>query len=184
MAGRPCSVCQHPERNTIDRLLRNSTSVADIANSTAFRELSVHALYRHAKSHLPELSAAPVTLSDETASADLVLRLTEALDDASRLRRRAVNAGNVAGAGRALAAERGIIRDLIETLGIDSIETAQNLAHFRDLAGAVSAVVGAEPRIGHLIATELRAMRSRDLADALVAHADSSAKELSRNEES
>lgn len=79
MAGRRCTVCQHPDRPAIDQALINRRSFRHIA---AQFHLSTSALVRHHDDHLPE-TLARAKAAEETARADDLLDQVKALRNKS-----------------------------------------------------------------------------------------------------
>jgi hypothetical protein len=81
MAGRPCSICQHPDAPSVDQAL---------VNHRPFRRISVQfgvslsAVIRHHDDHLPATLAA-ATAAEETARAD------DLLDQVKGLRNKALS---------------------------------------------------------------------------------------------
>jgi len=75
MAGRPCSVCQHPDRPAIDMMLVNHKPFRAISRQFG---LSKAAVLRHHDEHLGE-TLAKATAAAETARADDLLEQVRAL---------------------------------------------------------------------------------------------------------
>lgn len=67
--GRKCSICEHPQRDEIDKQLLHGDLVSEISLKFG---VSDRALYRHAKSHVPELLA-KASRANEVARADNLL---------------------------------------------------------------------------------------------------------------
>jgi hypothetical protein len=57
-AGRPCTICRHPDRDEIDRRLVASTALKPVSERFG---VTVQALIRHRNLHLPEAARAAAT---------------------------------------------------------------------------------------------------------------------------
>jgi hypothetical protein len=75
MAGRPCSICQHPDRPAIDMALANHKPFRDISCRFSVGRMAV---LRHHDDHLPELLT-KAQAAEETARADDLLEQLRAL---------------------------------------------------------------------------------------------------------
>lgn len=78
---RPCTVCQHPKRDEIDKRLASDANFAGISRD--FAGISEDALKRHKERHLPEALAKAKDIK-EVANADTLL------EDVQALRKRAL----------------------------------------------------------------------------------------------
>ena len=72
MAGRPCSVCQHPDRPAIDMMLVNHKPFRAIARQFG---LSKDAVLRHHDDHLPAVLAKAREAEDVAHAIDVVTQL-------------------------------------------------------------------------------------------------------------
>src|SRR5690242_19426041 len=73
-AGRPCTVCSHPKRESIDRDLIEGGSAVRVA--AKFRAITEDAVTRHARKHLPQ-RLAKAAAAKETVTADRALAQLE-----------------------------------------------------------------------------------------------------------
>ena len=81
--GRPCTVCQHPKRDEIDKLLASNANFAGISRDYAgisrdFAGISEDALKRHKEKHLPGALAKAENIK-EVVKADALLEDVRAL---------------------------------------------------------------------------------------------------------
>ena len=81
--GRPCTVCQHPKRDEIDKLLASNANFAGISRDYAgisrdFAGISEDALKRHKEKHLPGALAKAENIK-EVVKADALLEDVKAL---------------------------------------------------------------------------------------------------------
>jgi hypothetical protein len=91
--GRPCTICQHPQREEIDKLLAPSDANF-AAISRDFAGISEDALKRHKESHIPE-ELLKSTNIQEIANADsLKQQLKDIREKAYSLLDKAEAAGN------------------------------------------------------------------------------------------
>jgi len=74
--GRPCTVCQHPKRDEIDKRLAIDSNFAGISRD--FAGISEDALKRHKEKHLPGTLAKAKNIKEVT-KADALLRDVKAL---------------------------------------------------------------------------------------------------------
>ena len=79
MAGRPCTVCTHPDRPAIDMALANHKPFRDIACRFNVGRMAV---LRHHDEHLPE-TLTKAKAAEETARADDLLEQVKALRNKS-----------------------------------------------------------------------------------------------------
>ena len=104
--ARPCSVCTHPQRADIDRLLATGTPSTQVAERYGLVDRSVR---RHAANHLP-------LAVQEAAQADEEARNLDVLTEVKRLYRSAVDILDNADDDPAMALRA--IREARETLAL------------------------------------------------------------------
>jgi len=78
--GRPCTVCQHPKRDEIDKRLASNANFAGISRdyegiSRDFAGISEDALKRHKERHLPGALAKAENIK-EVVKADTLLKIS------------------------------------------------------------------------------------------------------------
>lgn len=109
--GRACSVCDHPERESIDAALVCRDSYRDIGNRYS---LTTSALSRHLRQHVsPALAAVDAKRATEEGAASLLDRVEDLVGRTERILSAAESEGKVTAA---LAAVREM-RGLLELLG-------------------------------------------------------------------
>lgn len=74
--GRPCTICQHPERDEINSLLA-STDANFAAISRNFAGITDDALKRHKELHIPELLSKSNDIKEIVNADSLLLKLQE-----------------------------------------------------------------------------------------------------------
>jgi len=79
--GRPCTVCQHPKRGEIDKLLAIDSNFAGISRD--FAGISEDALKRHKEKHLPGTLAKAENIKE-------VVKADALLEDVKSLRKKAL----------------------------------------------------------------------------------------------
>jgi len=79
--GRPCTVCQHPKRDEIDKLLATDSNFAGISRD--FAGISEDALKRHKEKHLPGALAKAENIKE-------VVKADALLEDVRDLRQKAL----------------------------------------------------------------------------------------------
>ena len=113
--ARPCTVCAHPQRESIDRLLLGgNVGVATIASEFGVNE---RAVYRHRASHLPAvigLAAAAPTVAQGNA---LLAQLEDLRADAQELQRKAEEAQDIRTALVAIREQGRLIETLLAVAG-------------------------------------------------------------------
>jgi transposase-like protein len=87
--ARTCTVCSHPEKEEIDRLLVRGDSIAGIARDFAVSE---DALKRHFDNHVPKTLAASPSAKEITDADKLLSEIEEVKNRALRLLDKAENA--------------------------------------------------------------------------------------------
>jgi transposase-like protein len=87
--ARTCTVCSHPEKEEIDRLLVRGDSIAGIARDFAVSE---DALKRHFDNHVPKTLAASPSAKEITDADKLLFEIEEVKNRALRLLDKAENA--------------------------------------------------------------------------------------------
>ena len=87
--ARTCTVCSHPEKEEIDRLLVRGDSIAGIARDFAVSE---DALKRHFYNHVPKTLAASPSAKEITDADKLLSEIEEVKNRALRLLDKAENA--------------------------------------------------------------------------------------------
>src|SRR4051794_4254424 len=109
MMPRHCTVCDHPERNTIDVALVGNEALRTIADHWS---VSKTALIRHKADHLP-VHLAQAQAAEKVSQADeLLVKVAEIEAEAKRIARKAEKAGNL---GVAMSGIRELAR-LVELL--------------------------------------------------------------------
>lgn len=162
--GRLCTLCNHAKSALIDARLAAGEPIATLAADFRFSESAV---YRHRSRHLSRTILREARASAQIGTADLVGRLSEALDDLTAARTAALLTGQGAQVIRAASAEVRAVEVLLDRLGIDSTEVARELREAEDLAHAVATAVRARPSLAQPIAAGLRARGHDEAADAL-----------------
>jgi hypothetical protein len=80
--ARTCSVCAHPDRDSIDIALVAGKPLRDIAGQHA---LSTSALHRHAQGHLPETVKAAYAVKEQSHAVELLGRVENLIYEAEGL---------------------------------------------------------------------------------------------------
>jgi len=113
--ARPCSVCQHPDRQAVDVAIVAGESAARI--TAKFREISDDAVLRHGASHLPA-RLAQAREAAEAAQADDLLKEVRALRaKAYSLLLQAERQGDIRTALAGIREARGCLELLAKLLG-------------------------------------------------------------------
>ena len=146
MAGRPCTVCRHPDAPSVDRALINHRPFRRIAVQFG---LSLSAVIRHHDDHLPE-TLTKAKAAEETARAD------DLLDQVRALRNKSMSL--------LLAAEKA--GDLRTALA--GVREARACL---ELLAEMSQAIDRRPTLNLLIAPEWLVVRST-LLDALAPYPD------------
>jgi len=114
--GRPCTVCKHPKRDEIDRLLA-PTDANFAAISRQFAGLSEDALKRHKESHISKLLSKAEDIK-EAAKADNLLEDIKSLrEKATIILEKAEKAGDLKTALLGIREARGCIELLAKVEG-------------------------------------------------------------------
>ena len=108
--ARPCSICNHPNRREIDRLL--VTGAMGYRNISKQFGVSISALSRHKDNHIPKL----VQAAQEAAGAQAAAQGDELLTELDSLRERAMEILNRAEKAGELRTALQAIREARETL--------------------------------------------------------------------
>jgi hypothetical protein len=114
-AGRPCSVCNHPELDAIHLALADGSTYRAI--SDGFAPLSRNAVRRHALAHLPVAIATEVERAQQLTPSTLLGRVHDVARSAREAREEAMNAGHHGVAVRAGDAELRAL-SILASLGI------------------------------------------------------------------
>ena len=80
--ARTCSVCAHPDRDSIDIALVEGKPLRNIAKQYA---LSASSLHRHAQSHLPETVKAAYVVQEQGHAVELLSRVEGLISEAEGL---------------------------------------------------------------------------------------------------
>ena len=110
MMGRTCSVCIHPERDSIDNELVSGTPYRDIERRW---HVSISALSRHRERHVSAALAAVQAEREHDAALSLLERVESLIERTERLLEAAESEGRVSAALAAVRERRG----LLELLG-------------------------------------------------------------------
>ena len=155
---RQCGICASPRRVAVDAALQ-IVSVAEVASREKF---STSALYRHLRHRSGLIQEARASL--EIGTRDLVAGLADALLDIAAVKASARVSGQGALLLRAVASQRETTVALIDLLGIERTDVADQLQQGERLVRALLAVVRDEPAFGTAVALKLR--RAGDIATA------------------
>ena len=88
---RKCTICDHPQRDEIDRALIETQNIAKIAERYG---VNYHALFRH-KQHLPTELKKAQEAQEVARATSLLEQITELRDRALRILEKAENAGKL-----------------------------------------------------------------------------------------
>ncbi len=103
---RRCTVCAHPQREEIDRAIARGESYRGIAQRYS---VSVTAIYRHAKAHLPQPVQAAVQAEMVEHGASILSQVRELNQKARQLLDEAASRGRYAGAAAFLREARELL---------------------------------------------------------------------------
>ena len=122
MGGKKCSVCEHPKRKEIDRLLvAGELSQSKIADKYG---LNKQAVGRHKRGHLTAQISEAVQDERFNESIDHITRLNGLIEKSEGVYRRALGAEKLSDQIKAIEAQRRIIMSIAELMGdIDSSPT-------------------------------------------------------------
>ncbi|GAB3291946.1 hypothetical protein [Pseudoclavibacter terrae] len=149
-----CKVCTSSLQGRIDAALLAGETVASVQR--AHPSFTDSAIRRHYRNHVQATIISKVANLPGLDTADLVLRLVQLANDAMGVRNQAVAQRNGSATLRAANAELGILRELIQTLGIDDTDVHVYMQEAQALAGAAGAVAQEHPEFGALLIAELR----------------------------
>ncbi|MDQ1629572.1 MAG: hypothetical protein QOI54_3316 [Actinomycetota bacterium] len=172
---RNCGVCTHLDRALIEQGLADGKPYQLIA---AEADLSESAIRRHVTNHLGKAVLHPV--SGPVALADIADRMSGLLADTAAVRLHTHETNNPSLLLKACATEGSILGMLVYRLGITDTATADTVRQGRDLVRAVREAVRDSPALAQLIAGELRAAGSDEMASAFeqMANRTTTSKEL------
>ncbi len=114
---RRCTVCGHAQRTEIDRALVQGATLRNIAERYG---LSLAAVNRHLKQHVPRLLTDAAGAKERLTAAALLSDLKELQQTARRIGRKAEKTGDLPTALRAVAELRGLL-----AVGLRGVETAE-----------------------------------------------------------
>lgn len=150
--GPKCTICTHPQLESIQAALMAGTGVVEISGSYG---VSTSALSRHTQQHLQP--ALREQARDTTAApADLLQRLVEVADDARAARLRARDSGTPSAQARATDVEIKVLQSLLGHYGIDSGATVVAMAEAEKLAHAVGRFALANPLAAQVLILEIQ----------------------------
>lgn len=110
MPGRKCTICTHPQREEIDRAIARGESYRDIS---ARYSVTVQAIYRHARAHLPQPVQAAV-------QAEMVEHGARILSQVRELNQRARQLLDEAAAHRRYTGAAAFLKEARELLTLEA----------------------------------------------------------------
>ena len=144
MAGRRCSVCDHAEREAIDRAIIAAEGIAAISRHFA---VSQDAISRHRAAHLPraviQAGAEAVAEAEGLRGASLLDQAAELRDKAVKLLNSAERAGDLRTALAGVREARGCLELMAKLTGDLDAGTTFNLTYAPALVSIQAAILGA-----------------------------------------
>lgn len=174
---RQCGICASPRRVAVDTALQTAP-VAEVASRERF---STSAIYRHLRHRSGLIQEARASL--EVGTRDLVAGLADALADIEAVKLAARMSGQGALLLRAVASQRETTVALIELLGVERTDVADQLEQGERLVKALLAVVREQPTFGTAVALKLRRagdISTADDLDAIVTTVTSKEREIQK----
>lgn len=166
--ARASTIRTHPQVERIERAIAEGVPAVEVARRYGVSE---SAIARHKKSRLNALAA--VLDDDNPPASDLLVRVSELADSATRSRKLVDVSGSAAQVARAQATELAALNTLIDRLGITDTTVVELAQGALPLVGVVQRVAERHPEAR---ADILALMRSHeelsDLADQLAALLD------------
>lgn len=164
-AGRPCSVCSHPEREQIEAAIIAGTTFRAISRAHG---LGGHdAIRRHTANHLsPEVQQA-LNATGSPAASLFTERLAEIADDLRDAREQAAERGDASTLARVASAEARVILATTERFGVDAESLAAEVARGHAVFRALVFAAKHNPAAGRLISQGLRYYDAATDADEL-----------------
>jgi len=135
--SRVCSVCQHPERESIDRALINGASVRDLAGRYT-PPLSKTAIQRHKESHLPETLTKAREAAEASHGDDLLKQVRVLQHQTLRILQAAVITQDLRVALAAIGQARGNVELMAKLHETRELEARLEALERRDDVGDVS----------------------------------------------
>jgi hypothetical protein len=114
--GRPCTICQHPKRDEIDRLLA-PTDANFAAISRQFAGISEDALKRHKESHISKLLSKAEDIKEVVKADNLLEDIKRLREKATSILEKAEKAGDLKTALLGIREARGCIELLAKVEG-------------------------------------------------------------------
>ena len=155
---RQCGICASPRRVAVDAALQIGT-VSEVASKEKF---SASAIYRHIRHRSGLIQEARASV--DIGTRDLVAGLADSLADIEAVKAAARVTGQGALLLRAVASQRDTTVALIDLLGVERTDVADQLQQGERLVRALLAVVREQPTFGTAVALKLR--RAGDIATA------------------
>ena len=166
--ARVSTIRTHPQVERIERAIAEGVPSVDIARRYGVSESAVA---RHKKSRLNALAA--VLDDDNPPAADILVRVSELADSATRSRKLADISGSAAQVARAQATELAALNTLIDRLGITDTTVVELAQGALPLVGVVQRIAERHPSTRADIDSLLRADEALEpLADQLAALLD------------
>ncbi len=156
---RTCTICTHPERAAIDRVLVATASpIRDIAGR---HELSKSAVWRHGAEHIPETLAKAREAGDVAHADDLLAQVRHLQGRAQSILDAAEQAGDYRSALSAIGQARACLELLAKLLGELDDRPQVNLLLAPEWVAVRAAVLGAlapDPEARAVVAGRLLAL--------------------------
>lgn len=160
-AGRPCTTCEHPQRQEVERALLNGAPIVRIA---AQFQISPDALRRHGRSHAGAAVRDSVTATTLSDPFSLLAAVIETAERAQALADAAMSAGQTKDALRAGDSVVKAAMAIWTRLGVEREDILRQVENTKDIAAALGRVIRDHPHLAEPLAEALETRERGDLA--------------------
>ena len=163
---RLCGWCTHPRRHEFESRLAAGEPIAAVALDTGH---SISAAKRHLRAHVAPALLGELRLGSQLSEvhlSDFTDRLVELADTTASLRAAATRSNDGTLLLKAVRDELQILSVLMDQLGIDSTEAAEQVREAKHLGIAIHDVLPAHPDLCRQIADRLYELEADNLAAA------------------